>query len=314
MKLTMQYIFLLASLIISINISAQNWEWGKAPLFSKDAVSNNSGAEAISVATDNNGNVYETGWIFGGLLMYGNDTIKNTVSGFNYNFYVAKYDANGVFQWVRQSNNTRGAVWGYSIATDPWGNVYAGGTLFDTVQFGNTTLYGNQLGSPFLIKYDANGNQLWVRSATSDFIDNGWAIATDPSGNVYISGSFSDTITFGTNTLIEPLGITDLFLAKYDSAGNSIWARQGSNILPNSSSYAFGVTSDMQNNIYVTGYFSHTIAIGSTQLTTSSASGDVFTAKYDVNGNVLWAKQSISHGASGSDLVAGNGIVADKGG
>lgn len=108
----------------------------------------------------------------------------------------------------------------------------------------------------------------------------------------YTSGYFSGTVTMGNSTLVSS-GAEDMYIAKHDSSGQVIWARK-----------AGGTNSDMSFSIsynngyaYVTGVFRGTATFGSTVLI-SSGQADGFLAKYDDNGNLIWAKKA---GASSSE-------------
>jgi hypothetical protein len=142
-------------------------------------------------------------------------------------------------------------------------------------------------------------NCLWSNSAGGSLEDLVNSICTDDSGNVYVTGYFkSTTITFGTTTLInaDNTGYTnDIFIVKYTPNGTVLWATSagGTNIDEGTS-----LATDVNGNVYVTGYFySPTITFGTTTLTNVGI-GDIFIAKYDGAGAVLWAK---SAGGTGYD-------------
>ena len=161
-------------------------------------------------------------------------------------------------------------------------------------------------------------NCLWAKSAGGTDVDYGRSVTTDASGNVYVMGYFySPTITFGTTTLTNAgtTGYSDMFIAKYDAAGNVLWAKSAVGI---DSDRGYSVTTDASGNVYVTGSFdSPTITFGTTTLTNAGTTGysDMFIAKYDAAGNVLWAKSegstsydegySVATDASGNVYVMG---------
>ncbi|HKC69648.1 MAG TPA: T9SS type A sorting domain-containing protein, partial [Bacteroidia bacterium] len=121
----------------------------------------------------------------------------------------------------------------------------------------------------------------------------GISLAGDVNGNIIVTGAFQDTLDFNpgpaTNNLIAPGGYQNLFVAKYDSSGNYIWAFS----ITDSTSTTSGasVTTDSQGNILLTGSFGATADFnpGSAihDLTVKGVS-DIFVAKYDENGNYLW--------------------------
>jgi len=185
---------------------------------------------ANSVATDNIGNVYMCG-SFHDTCSFGSSTL---ISNGYTEIFLAKYDSLGNLIWVRQSiGNTNGSD-GIGLGTDGNGNIYMSGFFSDTAQFGAQTIKSVAT-DVFIIKYNPTGNLLWVKQSkapSAACLINPAAMQVDKYGNSYIAGDFEDTLVFAKETLIShntyPLG--DLFIIKYDSSGNLVWAKQ-SNIL-----------------------------------------------------------------------------------
>ncbi len=187
-------------------------------------------------------------------------------------------------------NNGFGFGEGTSVCLDPSGNVYTTGWYSDQMVAGNYTLNAGGSGCTFLIKYNPNGNVLWAQSSsTAGFGVNNWAVSnsSDANGNVFIAGYFTANVAiFGPYILSTPCP-TNMFLVKYDSNGNVLWARSPTDTTGN---YAFSVSCDTSNNVYVAGTFFGTSIVFGTYTLTSSGSDNLFLVKYDPNGNVLWAK------------------------
>lgn len=144
----------------------------------------------------------------------------------------------------------------------------------------------------FIAKY---GTTLWERKVSGAV---GYDVATDNSGNVYTIGSFTNTGNFGEGNNLTSQGGKDVFLAKYDSNGNLQWVRKAGGT-GDDSGVAIGISG---NDIFVTGYFSNnnfSLNSPSNNVYLNSSGGkDIFIAKYDVNGNLAWARQA---GGSGDD-------------
>lgn len=204
---------------------------------------------------------------------------------------------------------------GNSITTDVAGNIYATGNFNSaSITFGNITLTNTDASGNtsdiFIAKYSPSGNVIRAWSAQGSSIDYSNGITTDAKGNVYITGEFqSPSITFGNITLTLRGG-GDVFIAKYDSSGNALWAKCSEG---NSMDYGSSVAVDVSGNAYITGGFrSSLIKFDSVKLANvglGCSAYEVFTAKYDTSGNVLWAK---SGNGTGSDF--GRGVITDKAG
>jgi hypothetical protein len=163
----------------------------------------------------------------------------------------------------------------------------------------------------------------WANQVGSSGNESGYSIATDASGNSYFTGSFtSATAIFGTTTLNNTGGGgSDVFVVKYDASGNTVWAKNfGGTLSYNGSGVGKGIALDPGGNIYVTGWFLGTgFTIGSTTLANNDTNGftssEIFIAKLDPSGNILWANSgggaiadqatSIAVDASGNSYITG---------
>lgn len=129
-------------------------------------------------------------------------------------------------------------------------------------------------------------------------------IKTDRYGNTYITGKFQGTASFQTQNLTS-MGGDDIFLAKYNNAGNLSWIRQAGGSL---NDIGRSLTLDSLGNIYLTGSFEVMAWFGSTQIN-SNGSNDIFVAKYNNNGTLQWVK---NFGGFFDDH--GNAITSTEGG
>ncbi|HKN54868.1 MAG TPA: SBBP repeat-containing protein, partial [Amycolatopsis sp.] len=151
----------------------------------------------------------------------------------------------------------------------------------------------------------AGGQFIWNRQfGGSGVFDaaHAMAVATDPSGNVVVAGSFEGTVNFGTGPMTSS-GFKDVFVAKYSAAGVPLWAKSYGE--PNDDEEALGVAMDGSGNVIVTGYFKQTVNFGTGPLTAAGTYlGDVFVAKYSASGAPLWVKQVGSTGFDKGTAVA----------
>jgi len=131
------------------------------------------------------------------------------------------------------------------------------------------------------------------------YSDGGYAIAADPFGNTYITGSFSGESYFG-DILLYGDGIS-AFAAKIDPSGSFLWA----NVIESTVSVSgTGIGIDSSGNIFITGYFDDNAQIGDFYLS-SSGSSDVYVAKLSASGEYIWAQRA---GGSGIDIATGISI------
>jgi uncharacterized delta-60 repeat protein len=219
------------------------------------------------LALDSSGNVYVTG------------TSEGSTTGRDYT--TIKYDTDGNELWTVCYNGPHNlADESRALALDGSGKIYVTGT-----SEGSTTDKDYAT-----IKYDTNGNELWVAryNGPDGLADESRALALDGGGNIYVTG-FSRSSDTGT----------DFVTVKYDTSGNELWAVRY-NGPDNLGDVPHAIASDGGGNIYVTGS------------SWSSATGtDFVTVKYDTNGNELWAVRYNGPGIYGD---AANTIALDPGG
>jgi gliding motility-associated-like protein len=132
---------------------------------------------------------------------------------------------------------------------------------------------------------------LWAKRAGGNADQQGRSIAADANGNIYITGYISGTNNDFSSTILAAAGGHDIFIAKYDSLGNLLWARSAGG-----SSYdeGMGIAVDASGNAYICGSFEGTAQFsGSPSVNLASSGGkDIFIAKYDASGNIQWAKKA----------------------
>ena len=296
---------ILISFVSFAKAQAPNWAWAKS-------AGGNGSDEGQSICVDASGNSYVTGYFYSPTITFGTITLINPDStGTNYDIFIAKYDASGNVVWAKSAGGS-GNDEGQSICVDASGNSYITGWFNSpTITFGTITLTNNGGYNIFIAKYDASGNVVWAKSAGGGGNDEGQSICVDTSGNSYVTGSFdnSSTITFGTTTLTSN-GYANIFVVKYDASGNVVWAKSAGG---GDDDKGQSISVDANGNSYITGFFtSPTITFGSDTLINKDVTGstfDVFIAKYDASGNVLWAKS-----AGGNNIDIGQSIAVDASG
>jgi Domain of unknown function (DUF4114)/Beta-propeller repeat len=221
------------------------------------------------ITADVAGNTYATGF-FSGTTTFGSTTLT---SAGNQDAFITKLDSSGKFLWAQKLGGTLADA-GVGITSDAAGNTYATGIFRDKATFGSTTLTSAGDEDAFITKLDSNGNVVWAKKLGGTGIDEGLGIVADGSGNIYVSGTFSGTVSFGSTTLTSA-GSADAFVAQIDSNGNVLSAQ---NFGGTSIDLGIGIATDGKGNIYGTGAFSNTGSFGNTSLT-SAGSIDGFVVK-----------------------------------
>lgn len=228
------------------------------------------------------------------------------------------------FKWaIGEGSEVLGGDFGIANVTDANGNIYTVGCFRDTVDFDpgvgvyNLITHGGQ--DIFIQKLDSNGSFVWAKGFGGIGGDIAQDMTMDDFGNVYITGIYSYTADFdpgpSTYNLTSPGGF-DAYLAKINSAGNLVWAR---NISGTGYEYGQAVCTDNFNNVYLTGIFNDVVDFDpGTGVYNLSTPGnyEVFLEKFNSSGNMLWVKQftgnsdgnvtTVSCDLSGNIYLGGN--------
>ncbi|MEO0071656.1 MAG: SBBP repeat-containing protein [candidate division WOR-3 bacterium] len=221
---------------------------------------------ARAIAIDKEGNVYVTGYSYG--LGTSND------------YTTVKYNSDGVEQWVARytgAENQESIDEATAIAVDPDGNVYVTGHSWG----------GNSYDDYVTVKYNSDGQQLWVARYNGAWNRNdcATAIALDREGNVYVTGNTWRNSSYDYGTV------------KYNSNGQQLWVRRY-NGPGNRDDVATAIALDQNKNVYVTGY---SYGAGTQE--------DYATVKYDSLGTQQWVAR---YNGPGSGIDAALAIAVDR--
>ena len=223
------------------------------------------------------------------------------------------------FQLFAMLSNAQQVTWGFNIGStsidyaqhsslDPSGNVLVCGEFsgtnidFDPSPSAIVAHSSNGMGDGFVAKYTTTGQYLLSITIGGSNIDKIEAVCSDASGNIYITGFFrganvdfdpSPSSTFLLTSNGEAGGDPgyggDMFLAKYSSTGQFIWAFNVGGTLIGDNGLV--VKTDITGNVYVGGYFYEAIDFDPSTSTAvlNSNNGVAFLAKYNTNGQYQWA-------------------------
>ena len=250
---------------------------------------------AANTVVDSSGNIYVIGNATGN---FGSQLNQGSQDA-----YLTKYDSAGNVIWQKLLGSA-GSANGYGLALDPSGGVVVSGS--STADLTTTSIAdGNQ--DSFVARYDAQGNQTWIKQIQTLANNQANAVSVDASGNVYIGGSVAGypvtNPVNGQNTV--PGGVigahqtaqggVDAYLAKFDSKGNLLSENQ------------FGTSGNDQVAATVTG------ADGSLYVA-SVQNGDAIVSKYaggDITSAPTWSQDlgALSSGGAIGGLTVSGGQV-----
>ena len=271
--------------------------------------------EPLSMALDASGNIILSGtFTLTSDLDPGPGTFSLTSAG-SVDGFVARYTASGAFinAWRMGAGN---ADYAHGVAVNSAGDVFVTGAFSGTVDFDPGAAVTNLMANVtdiFLARYGTAGNLVFAVGMGGTSSDRGHDVVLDASGTPWITGSFSGTADLdpgvATNNLVSA-GSSDVLLAHYDALGNYLLAK---NMGGPSQDVGQAIARDASGNLWISGQFYGTADFdpgpGNTSFTSPNGNFDVFLAKYDATGSLLFA------GAFGSaDYENGPTLAVDVNG
>lgn len=276
--------------------AAGNWLWVSQAGSSTDDV-------AYDIAVDASGNTYITGAYRNGAV-FGSTTL--TATGSSTNIFVAKLDANGNWLWAIHAGMGNDNDEGRSLTLDSLGNAIVTGCFRGSANFDSLPIISNGEDDIFVAKISSGGNWLWAKQAGGVGQDRGYGVTLDSGGNIWLTGLYNSTATFG-DTNLTSMGGSDIFVAKLDSSGNWLWVKSAGGIQPDEGR---DLVCSPSGGAYLCGSFWGNASFGSTTLA-GAGRYDTFVAALDGAGNWLWASSAggtLTDRAYGIGLDAGGGI------
>jgi len=277
-----------------------------------------------SITTDAAGNVFVTGT--GNSTNFPTDSLAGAyfqgTSAGRTDAFILKFNNAGTRLWATYYGGSENDQ-GYSITTDPSGNIFVTGgtrsTNFPTDSLPGAFFQGTNAGIPdaFILKFNNAGLRLWATYYGGDGSDNGYSITTDAAGNVFALGQtvssnlptknpFGGAYFQGANA-----GSSDAFILKFNNTGLLLWATyyggSGNEVFKEYD----GLAIDGCGKVYVafstqSGNIPTQVSCGNSSYIDTSYGGsqDEFIVQFDNSGNRLWASYI------GGDTVDGRGILA----
>lgn len=272
-----------------------------------DTAGGSSDDRGNAIGVDAAGNVIVSGF-FSGSAQFGGESGVTLTSLAAKDMFIAKYAANGSFQWAKTGGmSSGGEAHASGVTVDSSGNSYVTGRFLG---YGFDTLNSSDFFDIFVAKYNGAGNLMWFKTAGGSGADEGVAISQDTSGDLVVTGRIGGTgiVTFDDDTAPVQLqggGGDDIFVAKYDQNGNLLWAKNSGGT-GDEQVNGIGVGSD--GVIYLIGEFSETFHFADADLS-SSGGHDIFVVSYSGAGNEL---SGMTKGGNGDD--SGHAVTVDENG
>ena len=216
--------------------------------------------------------------------------------------------------WVAAtSSGGAGTAFSNAVKVGPDNHQYVTGNFSGTATFGGTTLVSAGGLDIFLAKYGQSQELLWIVQAGGADDDSGQGVAFDGAGNVYLTGSFTNSATFGSTEgatiTVTGVGIT-IFLAKYSPSGALVWVQTGAAPFPqqnNPTGLGMAVNA-AAGTVYITGFAQYDTTFSSANRTVNDVPGvgywHMFLVKYDTSGNFLWGETNAAEPNSMGYAVA----------
>lgn len=257
------------------------------------------GDVGMSLTVDNGNNILITG-IFNGTADFDPSPATSTIASVGAeDIFIAKYTNAGALLWVRAFGSTTNDR-GIKVLTDNQNNVFLTANFTGTMDIDPSPVVNNLVSNGgvdvCLIKLNASGNLVAGVSFGNAGVQESVDIALDQNKKLYATGLFDGTVDFdpdpvNTFTLSNITGSADTYVAKFDSLLVFQWAKSATNsniIIPRD------INIDNSGNILLCGHFNFTtvdldLSPVSTATFAAASGKSAFVAKYDSDGNYLWA-------------------------
>ena len=210
--------------------------------------------------------------------------------------FVIKYGKSGKVAWAHKLDS-ESFVNLPSVSVDDRGNVFLSGYTEGPLRVGKHVVSNPEQDDLFVAKLDRKGQLKWARFGGDEENTLLLGHATDPRGNMYITGQFAGELRFGKGRLRQS-GPGDLFLIKHTPNGELAWARQvggEGRVIPRD------IAIDAAGNVLITGSVEGKSQFDDIELDNG---GGTFLAKFQPSGAVQWVRGAVGSGRNEGKEVA----------
>ena len=206
--------------------------------------------------------------------------------------FLASYDLEGNFSWAKHIGSPK-TDYIKAVCNDPDGNMFITGYFYDSISFGDTSIYAHAGSDIFIAKYSSSGDLTWLRQASGSSSDQSYSISCNEAGDIIFTGSFFDDILV-IDTFLTTEDPTGVFMAKMTNDGDLIYARQvdGNGLI--AQSFA---SFDNDGDIFFTGNFTDQVTFGTHTFDAGAFNIDIFVTKYTADGDLVWAEHGYGLGS-----------------
>ncbi len=193
----------------------------------------------------------------------------------------ANIDTNWNYKWTSHAAGFLNDI-STSIEIDKDYNTFITGHFKNKIYFGLTdSLTTNGMFDMFIVKYDSLGKHIWTDNLGSSSNDYGYELLLNNYNNIYVTGTFRDSVFKNGQIIKSKDRINDMFIAKYNNNGNFLWISQSGG---NSRDYCNTILTDSSNYLYIIGNFDNNFAFETDTVVADSISNanpeDFFIARF----------------------------------
>jgi len=234
----------------------------------------------------------------------------------NWDVFATKLGNDGSYRWT---GTVGGQYWdhAYGVAVAADGAIALTGRFNGVVDFDPTGGVDEHesMGRSydiFLSKWNGDGSYGWTRTFGGPETDEGYGVAFDAAGNVFVVGVFRDTVDFNPGPGEDPHtsnGNEDVFITKFGIDGTYGWTRTIGGFIYD---YAYDAAVDPSGGVIVGGQFERTVDFDPTEgedFRESKGKSDVFVLRLGADGSYGWA-----YTVGGTKADRAYGVAADENG